>query len=477
MDLLLAVVILLLVIVIFLLTGNVLLSVVPLLGLTIPSNTRGGDDDTIIATLRKDVPQLFVAIDNDILVRVLKQRIYYNYSNLDLSKFYKEHVSEIYADRWRTIIDAQLGYSNNVNEKLVWLKSASDDFNSTKGDYNFLLQNIGKVPASYRTLQIYKIHLMPEEKETETVLYRLIQILKNNTDLIAGAKIITGTEEELREGNLPRVVIYCKGKPNAQKILDIVFNTFKDMKGTNRKPRYNEKVTSLIYWAQGDGDFKGISNSFLDESLVTFKSNITGTYTDYRLINPNQKQIDEDMGKIENDIPLFKGTANIFKRNIYDEHVSYNEMKEKYSVFENAITALLSSLNLRATEKTQDYMQLNFIDYYKRGKTKDLYTVNLVPKAEGILDVLSVIIKYKDFDVNVKIFLADDTVLQKQQKPRIIVITESKEMVDDLIIISKNHQKLPVVFEGHKNFSGVFVKEEHFQVEETPLEDLSDDDF
>jgi hypothetical protein len=87
----------------------------------------------------------------------------------------------------------------------------------------------------------------------------------------------------------PQFVIYTEGKENAQKIVDILYKNFEKTLGLNVTPRYNEKVTSLIYFAQGQGKDKA-KYSFLFEQpdMVYFKANVTGQKEDYRLKNPSK---------------------------------------------------------------------------------------------------------------------------------------------------------------------------------------------
>jgi hypothetical protein len=125
----------------------------------------------------------------------------------------------------------------------------------------------------------YKIHLMPTDATIDKVFEHLLVLIKNNEQLRAvlnECKIINGYEdtdvevEESRElvrengkrykGNrevLPRIVIYCAdGKRNAQHVLNILYEAFKVVEGMNITPRFNTRVTSLMYAAQGGADAK-----------------------------------------------------------------------------------------------------------------------------------------------------------------------------------------------------------------------------
>ena len=126
----------------------------------------------------------------------------------------------------------------------------------------------------------YKIHLMPKGiLDVYTILQRLIKELNSNKKFgqsVNQFKIVTPMpfgipdhliEEYLRgrtsrgrasSGRMPSlVVIYPSyGKENAQFVLDTIYSLFKDLSGLDIAPSYNRKVTSLIYFAQGNGDDK-----------------------------------------------------------------------------------------------------------------------------------------------------------------------------------------------------------------------------
>ncbi|GEM_PF-5800300 len=107
----------------------------------------------------------------------------------------------------------------------------------------------------------YKIHLMPTKEAIFYTLEKLISALHNNTELADSVKIIKihALNDHLdHKGNLlPTIVVYPRaGKEHAQKVLNILYALFKDVEGLNKTPRFNRKITSLIYYAQGDSDYK-----------------------------------------------------------------------------------------------------------------------------------------------------------------------------------------------------------------------------
>lgn len=165
-------------------------------------------------------------------------------------------------------------------------------------------------PAVLRALvNEYKIHLMPTDDNLLPVTIKLLNAIKGNPklqNLIGFLKIkpiLTIHEMRHQENssnipgvpadyyNLPRIVIYVGGgKEPAQQALNEIYNLFKNETGMNKGPGFNEKVTSLIYFAQGNRDDKiGESSSYFEQpGLVYFKSNVTGSNEDYHLVNPSK---------------------------------------------------------------------------------------------------------------------------------------------------------------------------------------------
>jgi len=145
----------------------------------------------------------------------------------------------------------------------------------------------------------YKIHLMPKDEDIVDVVLRLCTLIKKYPALqqgISDLKIIPVLEGNMLPEwqKLPKIVVYVDtGKANAQNVLDIIYNEFKGMHGLKRSPRYNEKVTDLIYFAQGNGDDKGDNkpnDCFEQPDRVYYKSDVTGIHQDYHLKNPATKK-------------------------------------------------------------------------------------------------------------------------------------------------------------------------------------------
>lgn len=139
----------------------------------------------------------------------------------------------------------------------------------------------------------YKIHLMPIGQATP-VLVKLLQALKTDEELqtlIAAFKVIPRDTFTSSKGKiLARIVVYpIMGKEKAQKALDKLYAVFKDVRGLDIQPRYNAKVTDLIWVAQGDSHTKSgrlYKPYFEPPKRVYYRKDFTGIDQDYHLIHP-----------------------------------------------------------------------------------------------------------------------------------------------------------------------------------------------
>ncbi len=107
----------------------------------------------------------------------------------------------------------------------------------------------------------YKFHLMPQEGSEARVFIELARLIKNDRLLqryIDKFKIKPWSYETLKNGNVPKIVIYVtQGKEAAQYVLNKLYERFKDYEGYGGyQPRYNQRVTNFLYFAQGDGNAK-----------------------------------------------------------------------------------------------------------------------------------------------------------------------------------------------------------------------------
>lgn len=161
--------------------------------------------------------------------------------------------------------------------------------------------------------QEYKIHLMPKDEDLYAISKMFIEEIKTNTllqQLIGTVKIkaVTTPDEQLHKEaaiknmsenqkadwretdyyDLPRIVIYVGGgREAAQKVLNEIYRIFKNVEGMNRGSGFNQRVTSLIYFAQGNREDK-IKEfwNFFEPSLIYYRADVTGTHEDYHLTIP-----------------------------------------------------------------------------------------------------------------------------------------------------------------------------------------------
>ena len=160
----------------------------------------------------------------------------------------------------------------------------------------------------------YKIHLMPKnEEDILIIIENLLDSLKKNTDFANSVSSLkfrvgvnfSGSKEEIAKrlsnppskrnpegtGILPIIVIYpADGQNNAQTVLDYVYKLFKNIPGIGITPRFNEKITSLIYYAQGDADYKippsAAKYYTVDKKFYNPDFEGEGQNKDYSLKNP-----------------------------------------------------------------------------------------------------------------------------------------------------------------------------------------------
>ncbi|HML19200.1 MAG TPA: hypothetical protein PKD74_01325 [Candidatus Dependentiae bacterium] len=146
--------------------------------------------------------------------------------------------------------------------------------------------------------RLYKIHFMPLDSNFKDVVLRLISEIKNNKDLAGSMhsiKVKPLLDQDIQkigaEGILPKIVIYISGKELAQKALNILYDTFKNEKGSGHCPPFNEKVTDLIYYTQGNRNEKLAFPQYYEQpDMVYFFPTVTGTREDYHLINPARRK-------------------------------------------------------------------------------------------------------------------------------------------------------------------------------------------
>jgi hypothetical protein len=179
--------------------------------------------------------------------------------------------------------------------------------NASIGDSGFLKLVIHPEAGKWRQEElhvdprVYKIHLMPRDEDLISFYDRLVNFIFKNSDLrknICYFKIMPFDSKYLQKKNLPRIVLYIfsqvegdpgiqESKEKAQYVLDRLYAEFKDVPGAG-EPEFNEQVTDLIFFAQGNRDDKGKSGwqYIFDENRIYFKPGYQGSTVDFRLRNP-----------------------------------------------------------------------------------------------------------------------------------------------------------------------------------------------
>ncbi|KKS68251.1 MAG: hypothetical protein UV38_C0002G0120 [candidate division TM6 bacterium GW2011_GWE2_42_60] len=148
------------------------------------------------------------------------------------------------------INDVIAPYLDNLQEH-IW--------NSVKGEWK-------KWPSRKFVAHFYKIHLMPKPEYIKDVLLALLKLSKDNDfkTCIEGFKISWGFVSLKQEKiYVPLIVIYVNAsntledyKGNAQKAVDMLLKVTKPEWGSGNHPRFNEKISDLIFYAQGEGAYK-----------------------------------------------------------------------------------------------------------------------------------------------------------------------------------------------------------------------------
>lgn len=157
-----------------------------------------------------------------------------------------------------------------------------------------------------------KIHIQPASMEQYLMyIYRLIELGKNNpefsnamsffkvyTDInfnCPKAELADHLQEHSNDGVVPIIVLYpATGKEHAQKVFDIIYRNFGNLRGLNCAPCYNEKVTSSFYITQQNRNQKQQFEQLFNEPRVYFNAVLAGVPShSYRLKNPRVNNLFE----------------------------------------------------------------------------------------------------------------------------------------------------------------------------------------
>jgi len=189
-----------------------------------------------------------------------------------------------FAERYFNAESGAFRFGSNQNLKNFHRLKDDDKENARK-----IMQNL---------VSEYKIHLMPTDDRFIDAVLTLSHAIKKNKKLqrvIHAVKVKPILEAQALSHPsyraLPKIIIYVYGtKDRVQGVLDSIYEVFKDWQGVDRTPAFNEKVTSFIYFAQGDRTEKLTYPEYFEEpGRVYFKADVTGRHEDYHLKNPRSK--------------------------------------------------------------------------------------------------------------------------------------------------------------------------------------------
>ena len=189
----------------------------------------------------------------------------------------------------------------------------------TDSDVLFTKKEIERKIATYIAFMQnnYKIHLMPQSHNlipvTQKILneyrklppdQRTIQAIKLSGDINIEIDADTIEYDKGKEAHItcmsPRVVIYpIYSKQAAADTLRWIIDTVGTYKGVNVYPRFNSKITSMIYYSQGDSLEKSTwgCNIFDPETDFTFIKTEPFQNIPHLRINNDQRLIDPDTKK------------------------------------------------------------------------------------------------------------------------------------------------------------------------------------
>ena len=214
------------------------------------------------------------------------------------------------------------------------------------------------------SLQEYKIHLMPRERQDERLLgdTELLEVFWRNlikhieTDPLLYTNIAQYKVILLENlDGAPRIVLYTNNKKSAQLVLDRIYLYYKDWPATliQPVPLFNKKVTDLIYFAQGSRDDK---NRYFDENIshvIRSKCNDVNEHECLRLVQDEYKS---------RPIPLkYQLPDMTYYTKQYGEHIYGHQLPErpfdlKLHVHDNIKQHLShSGTHQHQQERTSDY--------------------------------------------------------------------------------------------------------------------------
>lgn len=222
----------------------------------------------------------------------------------DSSECAKEKINNTNDEQWINCLSILAQSNNNqisVNGGYIFFNNITKNFDELFNDKYIKVEDYPLISPEEndrkKLVMNYKIHLMSQDKkQTFSIVNTLLNKLKNTKETLYNLIGIFKVAKKLNkpydtEFYFPNIVIYpISGKDNAQKVLNEIYKIFKDIEGNNLTPRFNKKVTSLIYYAQGDGDYKPNRPEDYEDDKIHFKSDFVkkDTHEDYKLTIPGQ---------------------------------------------------------------------------------------------------------------------------------------------------------------------------------------------
>lgn len=196
----------------------------------------------------------------------------------------------------------------------IWLTTQKNvAMRSDDSFVEFLYKKSGRDKAVNLAGQ-YKIHLMPEKKDLAVIMYTLMSSMNKEYSMVGGNTDLGGLVgafkiryplkkwniAETQEDQLPYIVIYPgQGKVVAQEVLNRIYKLLGNIEGTGIAPRYNTKVTDLIWIAQGDADYK--KESFQKEMLEVLEANPCDYYECPSMVYYNKENITSEYQQYKDD--------------------------------------------------------------------------------------------------------------------------------------------------------------------------------
>ncbi|PJD93454.1 MAG: hypothetical protein CK425_12750 [Parachlamydia sp.] len=175
--------------------------------------------------------------------------------------------------------------------------------NGSNRDLNTFISEVRSHSVSVKTLarlsKHYKIHLMPSFDRMVDTGRKVIEVIESHlSSIVEVFKFNIDPFNVLASdgGYMPQIVIYVKGKNNAQDALNVLIKELRGLEkyANDRFPRFNRRATKLIFYAQTDSSCKalckrkGCFKEFFEKNGVHLKPVKEGSH--YELSIPDYQQ-------------------------------------------------------------------------------------------------------------------------------------------------------------------------------------------